>query len=375
MEAPDQVAVARVQPEGSPRADLHSSQSPGAAPPARREVDEPGEDGRRAGDPRRSAEPPARLSGAGVERDEGPVPGPDEDRPPPDRGRRVDVRPDLSRPEKVAGRRAEGVHRPVRVPDEDPPVGDGRRRVEVLAPSEPRERRRVPALPSGLGVDAVHAAVARRDVERAARIGGRSDDLVVGRERPAQERLALAAQPVRVEAPVPGAEVEVLAGDHRRRLHRAGLDAPVLLAVAGVPGHDEPLRAGRVLLTRQPVHVRLVDDAVLDRRRRRRAVREVPRPDDLPRARVQREEPPLLLRDVHLAVGDRGRELDVGSSLQLPEPDERRPQTAPARCEMRPLRVVAVRRPLLLVQPPRQRFGCSSSSSSSASPASSRRAA
>ena len=350
METPDRIAVPRVQRKGCARADLHAAEPTGSTPPAGREVDEAGEHRRGARDPRRGAEAPARLPGARVERDERPVPGADEHGPPPDRGCRVDVRPDLVRPEQVAGRGAVGVDGPVRVPDEDAPVGNRRRGVEVLAPPEARERGRVPALPPGLGVDAVDAAVARRDVQRAARVGRRRHDLVVRRERPAKQRPALAPKPVRVEMPVPGAEVEILADDNRRRLDRTCPHAPVLLSVARVPGDDEPVRSARVLLAGQLVHVRLVDDAVSDGRRRCGATREVPRPDDFPGSRVDREEAALLLRDVDLAVGDRGRELDVGAHLQLPEAVVRRPQPAPAGGEVRALHVVAVRRPLLLVQ-------------------------
>ena len=43
-----------------------------------------------------------------------------------------------------------------------------------------------------------------------------------------------------------------------------------------------------------------------------------------PVARVDREEAALLLRDVDLAVRDRGWELDVGPHLQLPEAVVRR---------------------------------------------------
>lgn len=211
----------------------------------------------------------------------------------------------------------------------------------------------MPHLAPRLGIDAVDAPIARRDVQGPAGVGRRSDDLVVGRERPAQQRALLAAKPVRVEMVVPRPEVEVLADDDGRRLDRACPHPPVLLTVARIPGDDEALRAALVLPAGKLVHVRLVDDPVVDRRRRGGAVGEVPRPDDLPRARVDREEAALLLRDVDLAVRDRGRELDVGASLELPEAVVRRPQSFPARGEVRALHVVAVRRPLLLEQPAR----------------------
>src|SRR5207249_8313764 len=53
---------------------------------------------------------------------------------------------------------------------------------------------------------------------------------------------------------------------------------------------------------------------------------------------------------------DRGRELDVGPRLQLPEAVVRRSQPLPAGSEMRPLLVVAVRRPLFLDKPGRERL-------------------
>ena len=46
---------------------------------------------------------------------------------------------------------------------------------------------------------------------------------------------------------------------------------------------------------------------------------EVPSPDNLAGAGVDREEPPLLLSYVDLPVSDRRRELDVPVRLQLPE--------------------------------------------------------
>ena len=346
-ESPDRIAVAGVQRPRSARPDLDAPQPAHAAPPARGEVDEAGEHRGSSGDRGRRTEPPARGACSGVERDEVPVPGPDEDGLPPDSRSRVDVRPHLPRPQEVTAARTERVHRPIRVPDVDAPVGDRRRRVEVLPPAEARERGRVPALLSGLGVDAVDAPAARCDNDQATRPRRRRHDLVVRGERPLQERPALAADPVRVQVPVPGAEIEHLPDEQRRRLDRAGAHAPVLLAVARVPGDHEPGGARLVLPAGQVVHVALVDDALRDRRRRRGAVREMLRPDDLPGPSVERVKAALLLRDVHLPVRDRRRELDIGARLQLPEPVVRRPEAEPGRREVRPLRVVAVRRPLL----------------------------
>src|SRR6266496_2630575 len=107
--------------------------------------------------------------------------------------------------------RAEGVDGPVGVADEDTAVRDGRRRVEVLATPETGERGGVPAHAPVPCVDPIDAAAARRDVNGAARVGRRGDDLVVGTEGPADARPALAAQLEGIEPVVPGTEVERLA--------------------------------------------------------------------------------------------------------------------------------------------------------------------
>ncbi len=325
MEAPDLVAVPRVERPGSPRADLHAPEPPDPAASAGREIHEPGQHRRGARDRGRRAETPPHVARAGIQRDEVAVPGADEDRLPPDRSRRIDVRPDLPRPQQVPAPGSEGVDGPVRVPDEDPPVGDRRRRVEVLAPPEARERRRVPLHPPGARVDGVDASAARRHKDAVVRMGGGSHDLVVGRERPAQGRLALTLNRVRVQAVVPRSEVEGVADEERGRLDGSRLDPPQLAAVPRVPGDDEPARIARVLRAGKRVHEGLVDDPVVNRRRRGRTAREVPRPHDLPGPRVDRVEAPLLLGDVDLSVRDRRRELDVGPRLQLPQPVVRRP--------------------------------------------------
>ncbi len=186
----------------------------------------------------------------------------------------------------------------------------------------------------------------RRDEDEVSGARRSRDDLVVSGKGPLEQGTALAAKPVRVEVVVPGTEIEHLADEERRRLHGARTHPPELTPVPCVPGDDETLGGRRVLAARERVHVRLVDDPVRNRRRCRRAVREMLRPDDLSGARVDGVEPPLLLSDVDLAVGDRGREFDVGTRLQLPEPVVRRPQVAPVGCQVGPLDVVAVGRPL-----------------------------
>src|SRR5206468_2613004 len=75
VEAPDRSPVACVQGPGAARADLHAPQPADATAAAGREVDEPGEDGRRPRDRGRSAEAPANVPRANVERDEVAVPG------------------------------------------------------------------------------------------------------------------------------------------------------------------------------------------------------------------------------------------------------------------------------------------------------------
>jgi len=206
----------------------------------------------------------------------------------------------------------------------------------------------MPALAAGLSVHAVDAPIRGRDDHEVPRARRSGDDLVVGGERPLEERSPLSADAVRVEVPVPGTEIEHLADEERRRLHGARPHPPELTPVPRVPGDYETLGARRVLAARELVHVRLVDDSVGNRGRGGRAVREMLRPDDLPGARVDGVEPPLLLGDVDLAVGNRRRELDVGAGLQLPEPVVRRPQVAPVGRQVCPLSVVAVGRPLHL---------------------------
>ena len=353
MKPPDRPSVPRVQGPRASGADLYAAQAADPAAAAGREVDEPRQHRRRPGDRRGGAEAPAGVARASVERDKVAVPGADEDRLPPDGGRSVDVGTDLPCPEQVTAAGPERVDRAVGVTDEDAPVADRRRRVEVLAAAEPGERAGVPALPPRARIDAVHGAAARGDEDRVLPVRRRRDDLVVRGEGPADQRATLAAQTQRIELVVPGAEIERAADDERRRLHRAGVEAPVLVPGSRVPRDHEAARSARMLLARQRVHVGLVHDALADRRRGSRAPGKVPRPDDLPGARVERVEPALLLGHVDLAVGDRGRKLDVGTRLQLPEAVVGRAQRGPRGSEVRALDVVAVGRPSLLV--PRSR--------------------
>jgi hypothetical protein len=211
----------------------------------------------------------------------------------------------------------------------------------------------MPAHRAPAGIDSVHASAARRDVHGSARVGRGRDDLVVSQERPLEEGAPSPTQRVRIEMVIPGAEEEPIPDQQGRRLDRSGVHAPELVTRPRVPRDHETSRATRALLAWKPIHERLVDDAVADRGRRSGAVREVPRPHHLPRASVEREEAALLLRDVDLAVRDRGRKLDVGARLQLPEAVVRRAKPLPPRGEVRALHVVAVRRPLLLEEPAR----------------------
>jgi hypothetical protein len=68
------------------------------------------------------------------------------------------------------------------------------------------------------------------------------------------------------------------------------------------------------------VHVGLVDDALADRRRRGRAAAQALAPVDPAGLGVEREEEPLLLRQVDAPVADRRRELERVVRPDLPEP-------------------------------------------------------
>jgi len=346
VEPPDGLAVPRVQGPRASGAGLYPAQAARSAAAAGREVDEAGEHRRRTRDRGRSAEAPAHVTRARVECDEVAVPRADEDRLAPDRRRRVDVRAHSLRPEQVPASGAERVDGAVGVPDEDAVVGNCGRRIEVLAAPETGERRGTPPHPAGATVHAVDAPVARGDEDDALRVCGRGDDLVVGPEGPAYPRALLASQLVGVEVVVPGAEIEPATDKERRRLDRAHVHAPVLVPRPCVPRDHEAPRAGLVLAARQRVHVRLVHDPLVDRRRGCGTPPKALRPDDLARSRFDREEPALLLRDVDLPVGDRGRKLDIAVRLQPPEPVVGRAQRAPPGSEMRALGVVAVGRPL-----------------------------
>ena len=177
----------------------------------------------------------------------------------------------------------------------------------------------MPALPPRTRVDSVDGPAARGDEDSAVCVRRCRDDLVVRPEGPAQARPLAAAKVVRVQTVIPRAEVEPVPDEKRRRLDRARVDSPELVAGASVPGDDEPRRPGLVLTAGQLMHERLVDDPVADRGRGGRAMVEVPSPDNLAGAGVDREEPPLLLSYVDLPVSDRRRELDVPVRLQLPE--------------------------------------------------------
>ena len=124
---------------------------------------------------------------------------------------------------------------------------------------------------------------------------------------------------------VPGADVERVVAEQRRRLHRRRAVAPQLTARIGVPGDHIAVRTRLVLQALDGVHVGLVDDAFSDRRRRGGAAVRVLLPVDPARLRVQREEQALLLGEVHAPIADRGRELERVVRVDLPEAPERRP--------------------------------------------------
>ena len=150
---------------------------------------------------------------------------------------------------------------------------------------------------------------------------------------------------------VPGAEIERVADEQRRRLDHSGVESPEQVAAIRIPREDETSSACLVRPARLAVHERLVDDAVLNRRRGGDAVIEAPHPDALAAARLDDVEGSLLLRDVEISVRDRGRKLDVALRLQLPEPVVRRADPPGKRCQVRALRVVPVRRPWHRIEP------------------------
>ena len=345
MELPAGLAVPCVQRPCASGAGLHPPQPAHSAAAAGREVDETGEHGRRTRDRGWSAEAPAHVARARVEGDEVAVPGADEDRLAPDRRRAVDVRADLPRPQEVPASGAKRVHGAVGVPDEDPAVGNRGRRIEVLTASETGKRGGMPPHPAGPAGERVDASVARGDEDRSFRVRGGGNDLVVCPECPAPSRRLLASQVIRVEVVVPGAEIERATDEQRRRLDRAHVHTPVFVTGPSVPRDHESPCARLALSARQRMHVRLVHDPPVDRRRGCRAPPQALRPDDLPRSRLDREEPAPLLRNVDLAVGDRGRKLDVAVRFQPPEPVVGRAQRAPPGSKMRALGVVAVGRP------------------------------
>ena len=292
-------------------------------------------------DRRGRLEAPEPIAGGGVERHELAVVRADVDALSPDGGRRVDVVPRPLRPQCPAAGGAERVERPVRVPDEYPAVRDRRRRVEELAPAEPRERACPPAQPPRPGVERVEAAAVGPEIDLSVRKRRRAVDLGVGGERPAR----LAGVDVdRVELMVPGARVERLADDERRRLEDAGAVPPDDLPGAGSHRHDHPRLAARESVARERLHPRVVDDAVGHRRRGGRAVVEAALPDDLPGAVVEGIEAASLVRQVEAAVRDRGRKLEDVARLERPAEAERRAQPEVGG-GVRPLDAETVRRP------------------------------
>ena len=118
---------------------------------------------------------------------------------------------------------------------------------------------------------------------------------------------------------VPRADVEPVAAKQRRGLERRALVAPALAPGLGVPRHDEAVGPVLALQALDPVHVRLVDESLADRRRRGGAAPEALAPADAPGLRVEREEEALLLGDVDPSVADAGRELDRVVGVDRPQ--------------------------------------------------------
>ena len=122
--APNQLAVARIEPEGAAR--------------QRREVDQAVDHARGAGDLAAGVEPPADVPSGGVERVEGAVIGADQDVPAPNGGRAVDEVAGPVRPAQLAAGGAERVHLSVGRADVDAAVCDRGIGVEGAGSADPR---------------------------------------------------------------------------------------------------------------------------------------------------------------------------------------------------------------------------------------------
>ena len=272
-------------------------------------------------------EAPARLAGAGVEREEPPAVRADEDEPVPDRRRRVDVAAGRVRPAAGAPSR-----RRTRTPCRRstrctrgrtrPPASSrtGPCRTGAAAPT-PRQTI-VPA-----AREAVHVAVVRADEETAARVRERALDRAV-RDVPVPDDVAV----VRVEGPdvaVPVADVQPVADEQRRALRRADRVPPVDLPEADAERDHLAVDAVPAVLrvARRPVEERLVDRAVrvrADRRRRGDAAVRAVLPRVLPGLLADRGERARVRREEETAVADRRRELDEAAGLVAPDRPERR---------------------------------------------------
>ncbi len=340
-EAPDELSGARIQRVRAAVPLLRVAGRQASAAGTSGEVDEAVHDRRRAVDGRRGGEAPDPVPGRGAEGHEVAVVGPDVDAPLPDGGGGVDVRPGALGPEQAPAGRAEGVERPVGVPDEDPPVSDRRRRIEVLAAAESRKRLRSPAQPSGSRVERVEAPAIGAEVHRAVCERRRAVDLVVGRERPARFP---GVDVDRMQLVIPGARVERLADDERRRFEDTGPVAPDDLPRPRRHRRDHPRLAPRAPVAGQRLHPGVVDDPVGDGRRGRRAMVEAALPDDLPGPVVDGVETAPLLSEVETAIGDRRWELEHVARLEHPAQPVGRAELE-VRSRVRPLDAEAVRRP------------------------------
>src|SRR6266576_4508244 len=170
--APDQLSVARIEPE--------------SAAGQRREVDDPVDHARGAGDLAAGVEPPANIPRRGVERVEGAVIGADQDVPAPDGGRAVDEVAGPVRPAELAGGCAEGVHLSVGRADVDAAVGDRGIGVERAGAADPWLRGRAPDLLAGVQVERVDVGVVGAEVDAIPRLRDRPLDQPPRLEVPAQ---------------------------------------------------------------------------------------------------------------------------------------------------------------------------------------------
>src|SRR6266508_236322 len=348
---PEHAAVPGVNAKGAGRPTLGVAGFTLAAELAILEVQNPVQDGRGSVDRANRFDAPDRVPGGSGEGRDLAVPGTDVHLAPPDCRRGIDVGPRVARPEQMPRTRAECEQRSVGVPDIDATVRDRRSRIEVLPMAESRKRLGTPPEPASPRGDGIDRAAVRPEVDQPVRVSRRTVDFVVGLELPQQPWPLSVADVERVDVVVPGAEIEDVVDEKRRRLDGAGPEAPedppadvAALLVPDEHRDNEPALCPGIAIAGQRLHVRGVDDVLADRGRGRRAVSEVVVPARLPRSSVDREEAAFELGDEEEPVADDGRKLERRLRSERPQLPERRPDVQLAR-RPRSRRVVAVRGP------------------------------